>query len=154
MGNLNAVHRVISSKPDVFNHNIETVPRLYSSVRPQADYQRSLNVLKAAKELNPDIFTKSGIMVGLGEKEQELADVFGDLLAAKCNILTIGQYLQPTKDNLSVTRFISPGQFQKMKNKALAMGFDAVEAGPFVRSSFNARTLFHESARHNTVEKQ
>jgi lipoic acid synthetase len=143
MGDLNAVHRVISAKPDVFNHNMETVPRLYSSVRPQADYQRSLNVLKAAKDLNPDIITKSGIMVGLGEEEQELAEVFGDLLAAKCNILTIGQYLQPTRNNPAVTRFVSPDQFQKMKNKAMAMGFDAVEAGPFVRSSFNARALFH-----------
>ncbi|MFP3980410.1 MAG: lipoyl synthase [Desulfobacterales bacterium] len=146
-GDLNALNRVISTGPDVFNHNIETVPRLYPSARPQADYQRSLDVLKAARHQNPGITTKSGIMAGLGEEEKELEEVFEDLLAAGCSILTIGQYLQPALDSLTVKRFIPPEEFREMKTKALAMGFDAVESGPFVRSSYNAKELFRESMR-------
>ena len=144
-GDFNALNTVISAKPDVFNHNIETVPRLYPSARPQADYRTSLDVLKTARRLDPGMITKSGIMVGLGEEKQELAEVFHDLLAAGCNILTIGQYLQPAADNLAVNRFVPPEQFREMENTALHMGFDAVEAGPFVRSSFNANALFQKA---------
>lgn len=150
-GDFNAVSRVVSARPDVFNHNIETVPRLYPAARPQADYHASLNVLKAAKQIDPEIITKSGIMVGLGEEEQELAEVFGNLLAAGCNILTIGQYLQPARENFAVRRFVAPEEFREMKDRALAMGFDAVEAGPFVRSSFRAKALFEQSARRNAA---
>lgn len=149
-GDLNALNRVISTGPDVFNHNIETVPRLYASARPQADYQRSLDVLKAARHQNPGITTKSGIMAGLGEEEKELEEVFEDLLAAGCSILTIGQYLQPALDSLTVKRFIPPEEFREMKTKALAMGFAAVESGPFVRSSYNAKELFRESMRQRS----
>ena len=146
MGDARAVKRVVSSRPEVFNHNMETVPRLYPDVRPQADYRRSLEVLNAARENSPKPVIKSGIMVGLGESEQELDAVFRDLLDAGCNILTIGQYLRPSNEHLAVRRFVSPETFRHMKARALDMGFAAVEAGPFVRSSFNAEALFEQSA--------
>jgi lipoyl synthase len=142
LGNTDAIKKVIFAKPDVFNHNIETVPRLYPIVRPQADYQRSLKVLEIAKEIDPDIITKSGIMVGLGETETEVIRTFQDLLDVGCNFLTIGQYLQPTKDHLPVKRFVPPEEFQKLREKALEMGFDEVASGPFVRSSYHAKDLF------------
>jgi lipoyl synthase len=142
LGNTDAIKKVIFAKPDVFNHNIETVPRLYPIVRPQADYQRSLKVLEIAKEIDPDIITKSGIMVGLGETETEVIRTFQDLLDVGCNFLTIGQYLQPTKQHLPVKRFVPPEEFQKLKEKSLEMGFDEVASGPFVRSSYHAKDLF------------
>lgn len=141
-GNFEAVKTVIRSRPHVFNHNTETVPRLYSTVRPQADYNTSLNVLKMAKQIDPAIITKSGIMLGLGEKEQEITKVFQDLLMSGCNILTIGQYLQPTKKHLPVKSFVPPEKFQELKDEALNMGFDGVASGPFIRSSYHAKELF------------
>jgi lipoyl synthase len=142
LGNTDAIKKVIFAKPDVFNHNIETVPRLYPIVRPQADYQRSLKVLEIAKEIDPDIITKSGIMVGLGEIETEVIRTFQDLLDVGCNFLTIGQYLQPTKQHLAVKRFVPPEEFQKLREKALEMGFNEVASGPFVRSSYHAKELY------------
>ena len=142
MGDIRCIKKIILARPDVFNHNVETVPRLYSLVRPQADYQRSLNVLEIAKNIDPDIITKSGIMLGLGEKEIEVLEAFQDLLSVRCNILTIGQYLQPTKQHLPVMRFVPPEEFQKLRDEAIRMGFDEVAAGPFVRSSYHAKELF------------
>jgi lipoyl synthase len=142
MGDISSVEKVILAGPDVFNHNIETVPRLYPLVRPQADYRRSLYVLKIAKKLNPDIVTKSGIMLGLGEQEEEVLETFQDLLNVKCNILTIGQYLQPTKQHLPVKRFVTPEEFKNLRDAAMRMGFDEVASGPFVRSSYHAKDLF------------
>jgi lipoyl synthase len=142
MGDYDSIKKVILAGPDVFNHNIETVPELYSTVRPQADYGRSLFVLETAKKIDPKIITKSGIMLGLGEKEKDVYETFQDLLNVGCNILTIGQYLQPTKQHLPVTRFVPPEEFQKLKEKALKMGFDEVASGPFVRSSYHAKELF------------
>ncbi len=141
-GNFEAVKTVICAGPHVFNHNIETVPRLYSMVRPQADYHTSLNVLKMAKQIDPSIITKSGIMLGLGEKEHEITKVFQDLLMSGCNVLTIGQYLQPTKKHLPVKNFVPPEKFQELKDEALNMGFDGVASGPFIRSSYHAKELF------------
>jgi lipoyl synthase len=142
MGDINSVKKVMLAGPDVFNHNIETVPELYSVVRPQADYKRSLNVLEMAKQIDPKIITKSGVMLGLGETEKDLYKTFQDLLNVGCNFLTIGQYLQPTKDHLPVKRFVPPEEFQKLKEKALEMGFEEVASGPFVRSSYHAKELF------------
>jgi lipoyl synthase len=141
-GDIDAIKKVVFARPQVFNHNIETVPGLYPTVRPQADYHRSLYVLEMAKKFNPLIITKSGIMLGLGEEEQEVFNTFQDLLNVGCNILTIGQYLQPTKDHLPVKRFVPPEEFQKLREKALEMGFDEVASGPFVRSSYHAKELF------------
>lgn len=142
MGDISAIEKVILARPDVFNHNIETVPRLYCVVRPQADYRRSLKVLEFAKKIDPDMITKSGIMLGLGEKEKEVLETFEDLLNVGCNILTIGQYLQPTKQHLPVKRFVPPEEFQKLRDEAIRMGFDEVASGPFVRSSYHAKDLF------------
>lgn len=143
-GDFGAVKTVVCAGPDVFNHNIETVSRLYPTVRPQADYKKSLNILKTIKQIDPKIITKSGIMLGLGEKEQEVIQVFQDLLMSGCNLLTIGQYLQPTRAHLPVERFVSPEQFQSFRKKAVAMGFDGVAAGPFIRSSYHAKELFND----------
>jgi lipoyl synthase len=111
-------------------------------VRPQADYRRSLKVLEIAKEIDPNMITKSGIMLGLGETETEVIETFRDLLSAGCNMLTIGQYLQPTKQHLPVKRFVPPEQFQQLRDNAMEMGFDEVASGPFVRSSYHAKDLF------------
>jgi len=142
MGNIKAIERVILARPHVFNHNIETVPRLYPAVRPQADYRRSLKVLEMAKKIDPNIITKSGIMLGLGERKEEVIETFQDLLHVGCNILTIGQYLQPTKQHLPVIRFVPPEEFKKLRDDAIRMGFDEVASGPFVRSSYHAKDLF------------
>jgi len=136
------IKRVIAARPDVFNHNVETVPRLYPTVRPQADYQRSLEVLRRAKELNPDIITKSGLMVGLGETREELLDVLRALRAARCDLLTIGQYLRPSKAHLLIARFVTPEEFEQMAGDARAMGFRGVASAPFVRSSYKAGKMF------------
>jgi lipoyl synthase len=141
-GDIDAIKKVVFARPQVFNHNIETVPGLYPTVRPQADYQRSLYVLETTKKFDPLIITKSGIMLGLGEEEQEVLNTFQDLLKVGCNFLTIGQYLQPTKGHLPVKRFVPPEEFQKLREKALEMGFDEVASGPFVRSSYHAKELY------------
>lgn len=133
---------VLGSCPDVFNHNVETVPRLYRLVRPQADYVRSLNVLRKAREIAPDIPRKSGLMVGLGETFDEVISVMRDLNKAGCNYLTIGQYLRPSKENLPVVEYITPDTFERYRLAALNMGFKAVASAPLARSSMNAEGMF------------
>ncbi len=131
-----ALNIVIDARPDILNHNTETVPRLYSVVRPQAKYERSLELLKRAKKAG--MVTKSGLMLGIGEKTEEVVDVMRDLHAASCDILTLGQYLQPTKEHLPVDRFVHPDKFKMLKELGMTMGFRHVESGPLVRSSYHA----------------
>ncbi|MCS7294491.1 MAG: lipoyl synthase, partial [Dehalococcoidia bacterium] len=137
-GDWNALATVVGAGPDILNHNLETVPRLYRRVRPQAEYGRSLALLARAKALSPRLQTKSGLMVGLGEREEELLAVFRDLAERGVDILTVGQYLQPTPTHLPVERYWTPEEFARLKRAALAMGFRHVEAGPLVRSSYHA----------------
>jgi lipoic acid synthetase len=141
-GDGDALKTVLTAQPDVFNHNIETVPRLYPVVRPQADYVRSLSVLQHAKESAPDIYTKSGFMVGLGETEDEVLQVLSDLRKNHCDFLTVGQYLRPTKKNLPVVEYILPEGFEILRRRALTMGFRFVASGPLVRSSMHADEMF------------
>ena len=141
-GNRAAIEAVVESRPEVLNHNTETVPRLYRVVRSGARYERSLELLRYSKELRPEGITKSGVMVGLGEETHELIDVFRDLAAAGCDILTIGQYLRPSRDHLPMARLYTPREFEELKSEALKMGFRHVESGPLVRSSYHA----HEQA--------
>lgn len=131
-----ALDIVLKERPDVLNHNTETVPRLYRRVRPQAKYDRSLQIIRWSKDAG--MVTKSGIMVGLGETPDEVLQVMGDLRAAGCDIMTIGQYLQPTSDHLPVDRFVTLEEFAMYRNEGLAMGFLQVESGPLVRSSYHA----------------
>jgi lipoic acid synthetase len=138
MGNRQAIDRVIAARPEVFNHNTETVPRLYHRVRRNADYRRTLDLLRQVKTADPGITTKSGLMLGLGETVDELLDVLADLRAVGCNILTLGQYLQPTPGHLPVERFVPPEEFDEIGNLARTMGFTLVASGPFVRSSYHA----------------
>jgi lipoic acid synthetase len=141
-GDREAIRIVVDARPQILNHNIESVPRLYRVVRSGARYERTLELLRYAKELNPAGVTKSGIMVGLGEETHELLDVFRDLANAGCDILTIGQYLRPSRDHLPMTRLYTPREFAELKTEALKMGFRHVESGPLVRSSYHA----HEQA--------
>ncbi len=141
-GHSDALKEVLGAGPDVFNHNIETVPRLYATVRPMAVYETSINVLRTAKTLNPDIKTKSGIMVGLGELEEEVISVMRDLLEAGCDFLTIGQYLQPRRTNIKVVEYIKPEVFEQYRIKGLDMGFKAVASSPLTRSSMDAGKMF------------
>lgn len=137
-GNRAAVTRVIESRPDVFNHNTETVPRLYHRVRRNAEYQRTLDLLKQVKDEAPEMPTKSGLMLGLGETMDELFDVLADLRTVGCDMLTLGQYLQPSPEHLPVERFLPPEEFEHIGNMARSMGFSMVASGPFVRSSYHA----------------
>ena len=137
-GDKTALSKVVESKPEVINHNVETIPKLYSSVRPMAIYERSLKLLENVKSMDKNILTKSGIMVGLGEKEEEVIDLFKDLRKVDCDILTIGQYLAPSKKHHPVVEYIHPDIFENYKNKALKMGFKFVASGPLVRSSYHA----------------
>ncbi|MBV9613935.1 MAG: lipoyl synthase, partial [Ktedonobacteraceae bacterium] len=141
-GVYDALRVVIDVKPDIFNHNVETVPRLYRQVRPQAIYQRSLQVLKWAKEMNPAARTKSGFMLGLGETEEEVITVMQDMRAHDVDILTIGQYLRPSFQHLPIQRYVPLEEFAALKAEGKKMGFRHVESGPFVRSSYHA----HEQA--------
>lgn len=153
-----AVQRVLAAAPDVFNHNLETVPRLYPEVRPQADYRRSLDVLRQAAGAFPPggstIPVKSGLMVGLGETGDEVLTVMADLRKTGCGLLTIGQYLQPSRRNLPVARYVPPDEFREYERAGLAMGFQAVFAGPLVRSSYAAESVFQglESAGQTAEE--
>ncbi len=147
-GDPSSLAKVLEESPDVLNHNIETVPRLYPEVRPQADYKRSLDLLKKSKELYPHILTKSGFMLGLGETEEEVIDLLQELREVKCDLLTVGQYLQPRPDRLPVVRYIPPEEFEKYKKIGLEMGFRSVASGPFVRSSFHAAQMFE----NNTIQ--
>ena len=137
-----ALEKVIDAKPDVFNHNLETVPRLYTSVRPGARYFHSLNLLSKVKDINPKIFTKSGIMVGLGEDKSEVFQVMDDMRSANIDFLTIGQYLQPTIKHHKVDRFVDPSEFALYKKTALSKGFLLVSSSPLTRSSFHASEDF------------
>ena len=137
-----ALEKVIDAKPDVFNHNLETVPRLYTSVRPGARYFYSLNLLSKVKDIDPKIFTKSGIMVGLGEDKSEVFQVMDDMRSANIDFLTIGQYLQPTIKHHKVDRFVDPSEFALYKKTALSKGFLVVSSSPLTRSSFHASEDF------------
>ncbi len=137
-GDREAIRTVVDAQPEVLNHNTETVPRLYRVVRSGARYERSLELLRYSKELRPAALTKSGVMVGLGEETHELIEVFRDLAAAGCDILTIGQYLRPSRDHLPMKRLYTPREFQELKAEALQIGFRHVESGPLVRSSYHA----------------
>ncbi|MCB0173000.1 MAG: lipoyl synthase [Anaerolineae bacterium] len=139
-GNRAALQEVMDAKPEILNHNTETVPRLYRTVRPQANYQQTLHVLAGAKELDPGAITKSGIMVGLGETKEEVIQVIKDLQAHQLDILTIGQYLRPTKFHLPVYRYVHPDEFNELRDLALEIGIRWVESGPLVRSSYHADT--------------
>ena len=146
-GDLDAVARVLDSAPHVFNHNMETVPRLYSRVRPQADYVQSLGVLAFARKHRADVLTKSGFMVGLGESAQEVEALLRDLLTAHVDVATIGQYLQPTRRNLPVTEYITPAQFDAYRDYGLAIGFRMMFSGPLVRSSYMADHIEGQAQR-------
>ena len=137
-GNRSAISRVIQSQPDGFNHNTETVPRLYHKVRRNAEYQRTLNLLRQVKHEAPDIPTKSGLMLGLGETREELLDVCSDLRRVGCDMITLGQYLQPTADHLPVDRYVPPEEFDEIGDECRKLGFRMVASGPFVRSSYHA----------------
>jgi lipoic acid synthetase len=139
-----ALKIVIEAKPDVINHNVETVPKLYPEVRPQADYKRSLQLLKRSKEIDHRILTKSGLMLGLGEDHEEVLNVLEDLLESGCQLLTIGQYLRPSSGHHQVIRFVPPEEFTQWGELASRMGFLAVASGPFVRSSFKAAEMFQK----------
>ena len=145
-GDLDAVARVLDARPHVFNHNMETVPRLYRRVRPQADYRQSLDVLEFAHRYAPGVLTKSGFMVGLGETRYEVEELLRDLRAADTDVATIGHYLQPTRRHLPVAEFIDPEQFDTYRDYGLSLGFQAVFSGPLVRSSYMA-DLVNDEAR-------
>jgi lipoyl synthase len=141
-GDAQALATVLAAGPDVLNHNLETVARLYPTVRPKADYGRSLELLRRSRAIAPDRVTKCGIMVGLGETTEELTGLFSDLRQTGCDILTIGQYLQPSRGHLEVVDYIPPEAFTALEHQALVLGFGAVAAAPFVRSSYQAEPLY------------
>ncbi len=146
-GNWDALQQIIEAAPDVLNHNMETIARLYKTVRPQAVYQRSLELIDSVKKFQPQMITKSGIMLGLGETCDELLQTFDNLLTSRCDILTLGQYLQPSKSHLAVEEFIDPETFSELKQIALKKGFLGVAAGPTVRSSYEAEILYRKVVR-------
>ncbi len=142
-GKETSIKIVVSAKPDIFNHNIETVKRLYPEIRPEADYERSLKLLSYVKTLNPQMTAKSGLMLGLGETKDEVIDTMIDLKNVDCDIITLGQYLRPssTEETVMVRRYISPEEFTFYRNKGFELGFKQVGSGPFVRSSYKAEEL-------------
>ena len=144
-GNWQALGTILEAGPDVLNHNIETVASFYQKVRPQAEYLRSLELLRRAKEMAENVPTKSGIMLGFGETHTELEKTWRDLLAVGCDILTMGQYLQPSEDHLEVKRFVPPEEFIDLGDKALSCGFAGVASDPFVRSSYQAEKLYRKA---------
>jgi lipoic acid synthetase len=141
-GNRDALKSIADARPNVLNHNIETVPRFYPVVRPKAVYRRSLDLLQQVAAFDSDIVTKSGLMLGLGENTGEILNTLKDLLNAGCRLLTLGQYLRPTKSHLPVQRFVSPQEFNNWRKIALEMGFIEAACGPFVRSSYHAKKLY------------
>jgi lipoyl synthase len=145
-GDMQAVARVLDAGPHVFNHNMETVPRLYRWIRPQADYQQSLDVLRFAKQYRPDVLTKSGAMVGLGESVDEIEHLLRDLQAHQTDVATLGQYLQPSRRNRRVHEYITPEQFDMYRDYGLSIGFKAVFSGPYVRSSYMADLVNDEAS--------
>ncbi|MGZ7078061.1 MAG: lipoyl synthase [Thermoanaerobaculia bacterium] len=146
-GNVAAVRTVVAARPDYFNHNVETVPRLYDFVRPGSRFERSLAVLRAAKDLDPTITTKSGIMLGLGERREEVIDVLQKLARSAVEIVTIGQYLQPKREKLDVVEYVRPEVFDEYRAIGEEIGFRAVFSGPFVRSSYMADEVAAVSGR-------
>jgi len=144
-GSAEALRTVLKSAPHILNHNLETVPRLYPEVRPQADYGRSLLLLKRAKEAKPGEVTKSGLMLGLGEEREEILRVMADLRGVSCDLLTLGQYLQPSGKHHPVVRFVPPEEFEDYRQAGEKMGFQAVFAAPLVRSSFHAAEIFQKA---------
>ena len=145
-GNFESVRTVVEARPDYFNHNVETVPRLYDFVRPGSRFERSLAVLREAKRIDPTIITKSGLMLGLGERREEVIDVLHRLYESDVEIVTIGQYLQPKREKLDVVEYIAPGVFDDYRVIGEEIGFRAVFSGPFVRSSYMADAVAHEAA--------
>lgn len=143
-GNINSIHDVIRACPDVFNHNIETVKELYQTVRPQAKYDRSLELLKLIKETNPAIYTKSGLMVGFGETTEQIKETLFDLNKNNCDIVTIGQYIQPTKEHIEVEKYYTPEEFDNLSQIAQKIGIKHVTAAPLVRSSYKAKTILRK----------
>jgi len=148
-GSLSALQAVIDASPAVLNHNVETVPQLYHEVRPQANYQRSLQLLKQAKLLDRGLLTKSGLMLGLGESHREIIEVMADLKLAGCDVLTIGQYLQPSLRHHKLVRYIPPEEFEEYQNMGTEMGFASVISGPLVRSSFHAAETYFLALKLN-----
>jgi lipoyl synthase len=146
-GDRAALLTVLEARPDVLNHNIESVPRLYPQVRPQADYLRSLALLQRARQFDPALATKSGLMLGLGEAPPEVHRTLRDLRAVDCRILTLGQYLQPSPEHLPVVRYVTPEEFENWRTVSLEMGFAEVASGPFVRSSYHAKESFNALTR-------
>jgi lipoic acid synthetase len=140
-GNWEALEAILQAKPEVLNHNTETVPRLYRRVRPQGNYQRSLELLQRTRELAPSIYTKSGLMAGLGETDQEIREVMQDLRSVSCDILTIGQYLQPSQKHLNVDNFVTPAQFDAWREWGESLGFLQVVSSPLTRSSYHAEQV-------------
>jgi lipoic acid synthetase len=141
-GDARALETLLASEPDVFNHNIEMAPRFFPALRPQGDYARSLSVLAAARRIRPGQITKSGLMIGLGETDDEVLGVLRDLRDASVSIVTLGQYLRPTREHAPVDRYLTPAAFDALGDTARAMGFPTVYSGVFVRSSFNAEEVF------------
>ena len=151
---VHAIGKVVSEKPEVISHNVETVPRLYQSVRPQAHYEKSLSLLARVKEIDLEIFTKSGLMVGLGETYEEVLGVMRDLRAVGCDVITMGQYARPSKEHIEVSEWIHPRAFDRYKKEAEQLGFLHVESGPYVRSSFHAAGFLDKIARRRTWIKR
>ncbi|MFD1137854.1 lipoyl synthase [Paenibacillus urinalis] len=151
LGNEEALKIVMDAKPDILNHNMETVERLSDKVRAKAKYKRSLQLLERAKKMQPHIPTKSSIMLGLGETWEEILQTMDDLRSVDCDIMTIGQYLQPSDKHLYVERYVTPEEFSKLKEEGLARGFSHVESGPMVRSSYHAHEQVKSAANANNV---
>jgi len=149
-GDQTALETILKEQPDVLNHNVETVPRLYPQVRPQAHYRRSLELLQWTKETDPSLLTKSGFMLGLGETREEVLDLLTDLREVGCDFLTIGQYLQPRSDRLQVVRYVSPEEFEEYRETARGMEFKGVASGPSVRSSLHASQMFEDHANYKS----
>jgi lipoic acid synthetase len=149
LGDEAAIDRVLAAQPEVYNHNMETVPRLYRKVRGRAEYQRSLDLLARVKRLAPNIATKSGLMLGLGETHEELLEVLADLRSVHCDNLTLGQYLAPTLKHIPVARYLPPAEFDMLGRLARALGFAKVASGPFVRSSYHADEMVDEHAQRD-----
>jgi len=153
LGSSEAIRALVESQPEVINHNLETVPRLYPQVRPEADYSRSLNLLSTVKKLNPKIVTKSGLMLGLGEETDEVLEVMKDLRKANCDLLTLGQYLQPSPEHLPVARYVPPKEFHQLGVTAKKMGFAEAASTPLVRSSFRAAELYRKAKNAKITEQ-
>jgi lipoic acid synthetase len=147
-GSPSALETVVKARPAVLNHNLETVPRLYPNVRPQAEYRRSLEVLSRGRLLDGNLLTKSGIMLGLGESQQEVIELMTDLRQASCDVLTIGQYLPPSRKHHELIRYVSPEEFAEYQNIGKDMGFGSVFSGPLVRSSFHAAESYLRTTRN------